>query len=334
MTAVPINEKVPVIRGLNLGNEELDEALSDNKMLLIDVETSNICNLNCVYCFRDVYGGHTELDKELNVNERLQLLKQAKALGCKTVKITGAGEPLIDRYFWEMVEYANKLGMWVITFTNGMVIDKEMAEKIAKKDISLIVKCNSMNPEVEDKMVGKKGYAEKRNKAIKCLIDAGLNKCKPTRLGIDAVITQLNKDEIIDKLRFCRKNNIFPLFRPWMPIGGAKKLKNWEINKEETKEMFEKARDTDRKEFGLDYNLVLPYIGGVWCRQLHYAIYVNILGEVYACTGSKKQLGNVKKQSLKDVWNSKATKKIRGTPYDSCPLRESYWRGDKDYDCI
>ena len=119
-----------------------------------------------------------------------------------------------------------------------------------------------------------------------------------------------------------------------MPIGAAAKLTDWMISKKQTKAMYEKARSIDSREFGLDYNLVLPYMGGVWCRQLHYAIYVNILGEAYACTGSQKLLGDFKKQSLAEIWNSPKAKEIRATPYDSCPLRESYWRGDENPDCI
>lgn len=333
MTAVPINEKIPVIRGLNLSNKELKEAEKNNKMLLIDIETSNKCNLNCQYCFRDIYGTKEALKKELKLSERLNLIKQAKELGCETIKITGAGEPFADQNLWPMIEYANSLEMWVMIFTNGSLIDKKTAERLAKMNVSLIVKCNSFDEEKEDFMVGVKGYAKKRNKAIKYLIEEGFNKTKPTRLGRDLVITNINKDEVYDAMRWCRKNNVFPIFRPLMPIGAARKLTDWMMDKEETKEMYEKARQVD-KEFGLNYKLTLPYMGGVWCRQLHYAIYVNILGEAYACTGSKKLLGNFKNQSLNEIWNSEEAKRIRDTPYDSCPLRESYWRGDKDYDCI
>lgn len=333
MTAVPINERIPVIRGLNLTNEALKDAGAKNKMLLIDIETSNKCNLNCQYCFRDVYGTKEALEKELSLLQRLNLIRQAKELGCETIKITGAGEPFADPDVWPMIECANGLGMWVLIFTNGSLIDKGTAERLAKMGVSLIVKCNSFNEKKEDEMVGTSGYAKRRNQAIRYLTEAGFNETTPTRLGRDLVIANINKDEVYDALRWCRQNNVFPIFRPLMPIGAARKLTGWMMGKEETKDIYEKARQVD-KEFGLDYKLTLPYMGGVWCRQLHYAIYVNILGEAYACTGSKKLLGDFKKQSLKEIWDSEQARKIRDTPYESCPLRESYWRGDKDYDCI
>jgi MoaA/NifB/PqqE/SkfB family radical SAM enzyme len=334
MTAVPINEKVPVLKGLNLTNERLKKAEQDNKMLLIDLETSNKCNLNCQYCFRDIYGTKEALEKELPLTKRLELIKQAKELGCETIKVTGAGEPFADQDLWPMIEYANSLGIWVMIFTNGSLITKEIAERLYKMNVSLIVKCNSLDEEKEDFMVGRKGYAKRRNEALQILMDLGFNKTSPTRLGRDLVVTTINKQEVYDSLRWCRKNNLFPLFRPLMPIGAARNLTDWMMSKEETKEMYEKAREIDSKEFGLNYCLTLPYMGGVWCRQLHYAVYVNILGEAYACTGSKKLLGNFKTQRLEEIWNSRAAKKIRDTPYDSCPLRESYWRGEKEYDCI
>ncbi|KKQ71419.1 MAG: radical SAM protein [Candidatus Peregrinibacteria bacterium GW2011_GWC2_39_14] len=334
MSALPLNEKIPVIKGLDLSNTDLKKAQEENKMLLMDIETSNICNLKCRYCFRDVYGGHDTLKNELTLEQRFKLFDQAKELGCRTLKISGAGEPLIDKLFWPMVDYANKLGMTIISFTNGMVIDKAMAKKLYEKNVSLIVKCNSRDPKVEDFMTGRDGYALKRNKAIDYLIELGFNKTKPTRLGLDAVITKYNIKEIIPSLRFCRQNNIMPIFRPMMPIGAAISVKDWEITREETIKLYEKALEMDRKEFDLDYELTLPYIGGLWCRQLNYAVYTNILGEVYMCTGSRKKLGDVKKQTLSEIWNSKEVQRIRNTPYSSCPMRENYWAGKKEYDCL
>jgi MoaA/NifB/PqqE/SkfB family radical SAM enzyme len=334
MTAVPINESVPVIRGLNLSNIRLQDAEQSNKMLLIDIETSNLCNLNCQYCFRDIYGTKEALKREMPLGKRLDLIRQAKKLGCETIKITGAGEPFADKDVWPMIEYANNLGMWVLIFTNGSLIDEPTARRLYSMDVSLIVKCNSFDEEKEDRMVGRKGYARRRNQSLRYLINTGFNSSMPTRLGRDLVITKINESEIYDALRWCRKNNVFPLFRPLMPIGAARKLKDWMLSKEETKSMYEKARKIDEKEFKINYNLTLPYMGGVWCRQLHYALYVNILGEAYACTGSKKLLGNFNQQKLLDIWNSEEARRIRDTPYESCPLRESYWRGDKDYDCI
>ena len=334
MTAIPINESVPILKGLDLSNEKLKKTEQQNRMLLIDLETSNVCNLNCKYCFRDVYGTKEALKSELPLAERLRLIKESRELGCETIKITGAGEPFADAGVWNMIDYANKLGMWVMIFTNGALLNREKIAELYKKNVSLIVKCNSLDEKKEDEMVGRPGYAKKRNEVLQMLMDEGFNKSKPTRLGRDLVITNINKDEVYESLAWCRKNNIFPLFRPLMPIGAAINVKEWEISKDEVKQMYEKAREQDKKEFNIEYQLTLPYMGGVWCRQLHYAIYVNILGEAYPCTGSKKLLGNFKQQTLREIWDGEEAKRIRNTPYDSCPLRESYWIGDKNYDCV
>lgn len=334
MTAIPINETVPILKGLDMTNDKLKRTEQQNKMLLIDLETSNVCNLNCKYCFRDIYGTKEALKNELSLAERLRLIKEARELGCETIKITGAGEPFADAGVWDMIDYANRLGMWVMIFTNGALLNKEKIAQLYKMNVSLIVKCNSLDEKKEDEMVGRQGYAKKRNEVLQMLIDAGFNKSKPTRLGRDLVITQINKKEVYESLKWCRVNNVFPLFRPLMPIGAAINVKEWEITKNELKTMYEIARETDKKEFGIEYNLTLPYMGGVWCRQLHYAIYVNILGEAFPCTGSKKLLGNFKQQTLRQIWEGEEAKKIRNTPYESCPLRESYWRGEKNYDCV
>ena len=235
MTAIPINETVPILKGLDLTNTKLQKTEEENKMLLIDLETSNVCNLNCKYCFRDVYGTKEALKNELSLAKRLELIKEAKELGCETIKITGAGEPFADPGVWDMIKLANELGMWVMIFTNGSLLDDEKIEKLYNMNVSLIVKCNSMDEKKEDEMVGKEGYAKIRNVVLQKLMDKGFNKTNPTRLGRDLVITNINKDEVFDNLRWCRENKVFPLFRPLMPIGAAINVKEWEITKEEAK---------------------------------------------------------------------------------------------------
>ena len=40
-------------------------------MLMLDTETSNVCNLNCPYCYRDEYSKkHIALDNKLSIEQR------------------------------------------------------------------------------------------------------------------------------------------------------------------------------------------------------------------------------------------------------------------------
>lgn len=319
---MPINEAVPLLKGFYLTNEELKKITDKEELFTLVAETSNICNLNCRYCFRDVYGTKNKLENELSLEQRLDLIKQAEDLGCKVMIITGAGEPTIDKDFFEMIEYANSLGIMPIVFTNGLAIDRKMAKRFFDLGASLILKCSSMNPEVEDNLVGRRGYCERRNNVLKILIETGFNKTNPTRLGFDGIVTQINKNDVIDIIRFCRENNIFPLFTELMLKGGAVRMGDLKILRNEIDNISKEVSEIDREKYGINYIPEIPYIGGLQCRLLHHSLYVNILGEIYSCVGSKILLGNIRNASLKDIFNSDSVKKIRDTPYNSCPFRK------------
>ena len=317
---------IPMLKGWDFSDEEIQKTKEGNLMLMLDTETSNICNLNCPYCYRDEYSKkHVVLNNELSIKQRKKLIDEAKQLGCKAIKIVGAGEPLADPQFFEQIEDISHSGIIPLIFTNGILLTLEKAKKLFDLNCSIVLKFNSLNDDVQDELVGRQGYAKLRDKALKILMDVGFNKTKPTRLGFDSIIAKQNKNEILEMLRFCRKNNIFPMFKTFIPTGGALQYKEWEITKEELIDLFKKAQKIDEKEFGIVHKGQLPYIGGFPCTQWHYALFVDILGNVYTCPGSRILLGNIKEDSLIDIWNTHKAKEFRIKKYVSCPPREEYW---------
>ncbi|MBM3303626.1 MAG: radical SAM protein [Candidatus Aenigmarchaeota archaeon] len=316
--------EIPKLFGWDFSEEEVEKAARENRMLLLDIETSNICNLRCPYCYRDVYGGKQKLDNELTLNERKSVIDQARELGCRTVKIAGAGEPLLDPVFWKQVEYAIKKGMNIIFFTNGIALDEKNVKKLASMNVSVILKYNSNNQQVEDKLVGLLGYAKSRKRAFDLLLKYGFNRTKPTRLGIDSVITEFNKEEILDLFQYFRDENVFPIIKPFMPLGGALRVKGWEVSRDEALALFKKSQEIDRKKYGIDYDFSFTYMGAP-CDQRRYALYVDITGKVFLCTGSSNLLGNIRNDKLADIWNSPDLKKIRQQKYNCCIPREQYW---------
>ncbi len=319
--------KIPMLKGWDFSEKEIEEAKKNNQMLMLDSETSNICNLNCPYCYRDEYEEKNKvLENELTIKQRKKLIDEAKKLGCKAIKIVGAGEPLIDPHFFEQIEHIFNLGITPIVYTNGITLTEKMAKKIFNLNCSIMLKFNSLEEEVQDKLVNRKDYTKSRNKALDNLIKIGFNKSTPTRLGFDSIITKQNKNEILKMFKFCREKNIFPSFKTFIPTGGALQYKDWEISKDELIKIYGDAKKIDEKEFNINGDLCLPYIGGFPCTQWHYALFVDILGNTYACPGSRTLLGNIKEKSLIAIWNSSKAREFRENRYKSCPPREEYWQ--------
>jgi MoaA/NifB/PqqE/SkfB family radical SAM enzyme len=290
--------------------KEIEECLSNGHMLNPSIDLSNRCNLNCPYCYVEDKDSNRKIKKndELTFEEIINLIDDLADCGAKTINIVGAGEPTIDPDFEEIIEYIFKKKIKTVLFTNGIRISNEqyLAKFLSKNDVSIVVKYNSINAKIQDLFVGKDGYTIKRDKTIDMLIDLGFTSHEPTKLGIDVIVSKGNYNEIPQLLRWCRKNNIFPIMGGYIPCGrtingffsGYKSIENLSIKNQkliisllkpidlnEKRVLIEKLRIIDEK-----YNIPYPvkpayYCGGICTQTL--GVYITIKGEIYPCVAKE-----------------------------------------------
>ena len=301
----------PIIRGWKATLEEREEAIKNNQMLQIYAGTSNVCDLFCIYCHT---AGGKALEGEMTLEERLNVLDQAKKLGCKYVHISGAGEPTQDPYLWKQIEHINKLGMIPTVFTHAKDISLEIAQKFYDLNCSVIVKIHSGKEETQDYYAGVPGYTKKREKSIENLMKVGLNKSNPTRLGADIMITNDNKEKIPELFKWARDNNVFPLVKSIICMERAHsdaiqdKLR---IHPKEVEKIFYRLLDIDEKEYGYTWTPAPPW-AGVHCDYNYYHMQVTIQGNIKPCIGFEP-IGNVRDMegALEHYWNHPKMKKMR-----------------------
>jgi len=141
--------------------------------------------------------------------------------GARTINIVGAGEPTIDPTFTDIIEYISQLGLKVLVATNGIVIAKndDVLSLLQEAEASVVIKVNSRDPELQDTLVCRRGYAELRDQAIELLFARGFNECKPTRLAFNTLVMKANYHEVFEIFKFCRSNNIAFISGDYMPTG-------------------------------------------------------------------------------------------------------------------
>lgn len=96
--------------------------------LFIAWHMTNRCNLNCIHCLWD---SGKPWPNELSVEEALELCKQIVDLEVPYVALSG-GEPLLYPGFWQVCEFLRKYDVSVKIETNGQLISRETAGKLAK----------------------------------------------------------------------------------------------------------------------------------------------------------------------------------------------------------
>ena len=98
----------------------------------LDIELTERCNNNCIHCYINQPADDKNiLRKELGTKEVKNIIEEAAALGCLTIKFTG-GEPLLREDFEDIYIHTRRLGIKVVLFTNATLITPTLADLFAK----------------------------------------------------------------------------------------------------------------------------------------------------------------------------------------------------------
>ena len=303
----------PIVKGLDFSEKEIKEAQKNKRLCSISLFTSNVCNLKCLYCYRDA-GSKDENETTFEV--RVNILMQAKELGARTVIIPGAGEPFCDPFFYNpgknnfpLIEIANQLDMHVVVFTNGTLITEKNAAALAVKNVSVVTKLNSFKKGIQDKLSGKADSHKQMLQGIDLLLKAGFQ--NDWRLGIDSVIVRQNYSEILALFRFCRANHVVPYITTQLHGGrGLVNAETLDVSNVELKTLFHELLDCDQNLYGYTWTPAPPIVAGN-CKKLFYDIVVDHLGNIQICPGINISLGNIKNTPLKKALDSGLIEKVR-----------------------
>ena len=137
------------------------------------------CNESCVHCYNPG-ASHSPLEKPQRINNELSTEQAFKVMdkiaegGNFYLTISG-GEIMLRKDFYELVEYARKLGMAVNIYTNGLKLDQINMERLAKLWPSTVsISIYSDIPNVHDDITRVKGSYAKSVKALKELNAKGI----------------------------------------------------------------------------------------------------------------------------------------------------------------
>lgn len=110
----------------------IDEPIEPPEVLHININFK--CNLRCTIC--TISRKEMELP-ELSFEEVARMIDEAASMGIKQLLLLG-GEPLLRKDIIEIANYAEDRGLSSSIITNGTLIDKNMAEKLALSKVSHI----------------------------------------------------------------------------------------------------------------------------------------------------------------------------------------------------
>lgn len=332
------------VDGWNFTPEHLDE--HSGKILTLDIDFGNVCALNCSHCFRRDGVLDKNSDVPLSYEELTTVIIESKKLGLRSVKFLGAGEPFQERDLLLFLKFLKENDIIPLIFTKGHVIGddilarayhghtgikngRDLVEKLKEYDARILLGFRSFDHEKEDRMIGVSHYTEKRNRALKLLVEAGFNKHNPTHISlIPTPVTKDNVDEAFEIYKYARRRNIGVVIAPSMVSGRSsdeEQRGKMDISLEQKIELYAEiyawnienglqSIEQIRKEG------ISAYAGTFPCHQLGCGMYVTLDGTVIRCPGDDVTVfGNVKESSLKEIWENCENFARKGIYNCGCP---------------
>lgn len=294
------------------------------------------CNANCIMCSY----WRNNASEELSTGELRDIITQASGSGVKSITFYG-GEPLIRPDIFELITHTMSIGLKATIITNGFLLDENRAERLIKSGISHVTISIHGGEAVHDMVMGKKGAY------MKAVGGARLIKKywqmhrsgEGLELLINALIMKPTLDfkNISEVLDVCREVgavfgvNILDPNIPYFGVEGVEKL--WLDNGDivQAEKLFKKLLEIGEKTPNLIefddtlVRLILEYFRNPKSNNIPCIhgflgpVFVNSNGDIHTCS-VLKPMGNIRKDSLKDLVFSKEWQKKAEDMYRlKCP---------------
>ncbi len=266
-------------------------AAKDFSLLSLEIDVTNQCNCNCVFCFEG--NNHNKFKKELSFEHIKKILLDARELGCLYLGISG-GEPFLRRDIFNIINYAKDLGFRVSIITNGSLLTKKKIKILHSIGLDRITfSLHSLNRQTHQYLFNSNvSFLKKELNNIKECLRNEMN------VGVAVTITKFNIDEIDNIQNYLTnlgisKNNI-----SFNHLAlGKKDIKfllpsvNQLLSK---KDLLVGDFEFKNKEFS-DYFL---------CSAGRTSCSITANGDVKPCSFINISAGNVLYDSLVNIWNN------------------------------
>lgn len=284
--------------------------------VLFEIDPSNKCNQDCPWCSFSRL--RSESQAVMCADKLKEVLDSMWDMGVKAINWTGGGEPLMNKYLPDVIEYAYKKGFSQGMFTNGLLLKKSIADRIVPVmnwirfsldgyDEESYAKSHGTSEKSFNVVLDNIRYASSIKK--RCDIGVGFIINEDNYHGIETVVL-LAKDMGVDYIQ------LKPVtYRPWEK----------QISRDVVEYFYDKSIDME-KHSDHRFNVMVTHYrfqdmmsekhGRNYkkCMSHHFQGAVGADSKVYICDhhkGEKEyELGDLNVNTLQEIWDSDKRKKV------------------------
>ncbi len=284
----------------------------------MDIEPTTGCNFRCTMCqvsSPNFKANNMELStfKKLIIDNK-QLIK---------IKLQGMGEPLVNKYIYEMIKFAKENGIATEIICNGSMLNKKNISNLLENNLAkLTVSIDGASKEVFENIRVKSNF---NNVISNSFTFREMTKSKLFRPEFSAwsTIQDSNYKEIDEIAKLCKEIGFddltYQVFltgwgkNEWEKINNKKNIdyRNLEV-KEKFNEIINKHSSSNFKIRVFEENL-LSYKKK--CSWPWNSSYISAKGNIVPCCiigdPSVVDMGNITQKSFKEIWYSEKYNNFR-----------------------
>ena len=277
----------------------------------LKIELTNKCSRNCKHCSSSAPNNDINI-KELNYDDIVKIIKEAKLFGVETIVFTG-GEPLMYKRLNELVKLTNSLGMKSTIYSFAYRNEKTLKEykELINNGLNKIIYslAESLSDEQDLSTYSIEEFFDKilNNTNTKLGFHYAVSKDSINNLNkvVNSTIKTFDNKKYFDKISLLR----------FVPHG--KGTNDMDLTKEELisiKELYLNSNNKSRIRLGSPWNIL--GIENSPCIIADEIMIIGFDGIAYPCDSIKyfKELGisgNISINSLEDLYNSEYFTNIR-----------------------
>jgi MoaA/NifB/PqqE/SkfB family radical SAM enzyme len=283
------------------------------------------CNSICSMC--SIWQTPSKLKDELTLQEMELIFKDLKSFGIKHVFLQG-GEPLLRKDIINIIELLIGLGLTPTLITNGLLLDKKIANKIAELKCNVSISLDSLDPKRYKKIRG----VDKLPLLLDNISYCSKIKNKNGVWHITSTISKINYDEVLDLFYFAKNNDFKFSVYPYNYSHCHSSAHDEEMSYEEDKiliiDSFKKLREEAIRNYlifdKIIYDDIIKYLEGGYCMPcdaMKRSILLTEKGDISPCLEFKPSL------NLKEIGINQALKKMDYSMVKKCYMETPCFYG-------
>jgi radical SAM protein with 4Fe4S-binding SPASM domain len=298
--------------------------------LQVSIEVTRRCPLECLHCYNNLPMGDMDAkQREMTKEEHFRVLDELVEMGCFWILYTG-GEIFARKDFLEIYTYAKKKGFLITLFTNGTIINEQIADYLKEwPPFSIEITLYGRTRETYEALTMIPGSYDRCLRGVKLLKERGLP------LKLKTVATSINKHEVMAMRRFAEEE-LGVEFKADGQINPRIDCSQSPLAVRLTPEevvALDMSTQKDTSEYrrlaqrDLENPPNLSIIDTVHsCGGGMSSFAINAYGEMSICTISQKEVFSVRQAGLSELWEGslrhlRARKRTRITKCIQCRIQ-------------